>query len=72
LGYVNENRKKMILAVWNMETIKVDIDLKKYNFSKIEPIYPSDFSSYKYKFNNGILSVDSGEKNRARLFVLTV
>ncbi len=53
-----------------MDTENFEIDLSKYGFNKALPVYPIDFGSYTYRFENGILSVNCGGKNRARIIRL--
>ncbi len=70
LGYADAAKNSMLLILWNMDTENFDIDLRKYGFSKAFPVYPGDFGSYTYCYENGILRVKCGGKNRARIIRL--
>lgn len=70
LGYSDSAKNSMLLILWNMNTENFELDLGKYGFNKAFPVYPADFGSYTYRFENGILSVNCGGKNRARIIRL--
>ena len=70
-GLIDEQHSKMLVALWNMNTEDFTLDLKRFGFSHLEKLYPADYNGYNVNFENGILSVVAGGKNRARLIVLS-
>lgn len=65
------DKKEMILAVWNLESDKFDIDLEKYGYKSAELIYPVELGGVKYKFNGKKMSLKFSKNYSARLFKLT-
>lgn len=67
LGYTDSKKNNMLLLLWNLETEKFELDLKKYEFKIAYKVYPDDFGEYEFNFKDGILTVDAGGRNRARI-----
>lgn len=62
--------RQTLLAVWNLEQTKFSVDISKLGNAAVKPLFLSDFGSYRASFENGIINISAGGKNRARLFLL--
>ncbi|MBQ2714020.1 MAG: alpha-galactosidase [Clostridia bacterium] len=69
-GLKNPDNGDTILAVWNYEAGKFDLNLEKYGYTSAELIYPTKLKGVKWKFNGKKMSFNFAKDYSARLFML--
>lgn len=70
-GLKNVDNGEMILAVWNLESDKFELNLEKYGYKNAELIYPVNLGGVKWKFNGKKMKFAFDKHYSARLFRLT-